>query len=58
MNPERFRLAVVSVPHNPAVEPAKVHYLIRPFDTYEPHFAQTYLPLDVKALLEHAVEPQ
>ncbi|MDO8389027.1 MAG: helicase-related protein [Actinomycetota bacterium] len=58
MNPERFRLAIVSVPHNPAVEPAKVHYLIRPFDTYEPHFAQTYLPLDVEALLEHAVEPQ
>jgi superfamily II DNA or RNA helicase len=58
MNPERFRLAVVSVPHDPNTQPAKVHYLIRPFDTYEPHFAQTYLPLDVEALLEQAVEPQ
>lgn len=57
-NPERFRLAVVSVPQDPTAAPARVRYVIRPFDTYELHFAQTYVPLDVEALLEHSVEPQ
>ncbi len=56
-NPERFRLAVVRVPHEPAGEPM-VSYFVRPFDTYELHFAQTYVPLDVANLMPSAVEPQ
>ncbi len=57
MNPERFRLAVVSVPHDPASQPVRVRYLVRPFDDYEPHFAQTYVPLNVEALLQQSVDP-
>jgi superfamily II DNA or RNA helicase len=56
-NPERFRLAVVRVPHEPEGEPT-VSYFIRPFDTYELHFAQTYVPLEVNNLIPFAVEPQ
>jgi hypothetical protein len=56
-NPERFRLAVVLVPSDPEDAPS-VRYLIRPFDTYELHFAQTYVPLAVKNLMPSAVEPQ
>ena len=56
-NPERFRLAVVRVPHEPDGIPI-VNYFLRPFDTYELHFAQTYVPLDVNAIAPHAVEPQ
>jgi len=56
-NPERFRLAVVRVPNGPADAPT-VSYFIRPFDTYELHFAQTYVPLDVANLMPFAVEPQ
>jgi superfamily II DNA or RNA helicase len=56
-NPERFRLAVVSVPNEPDAEPT-VYYFVRPFDSYEMHFAQTYLPLDVADLIPLAVEPQ
>lgn len=56
-NPERFRLAVVRVPHEPDGRPA-VSYFIRPFDTYELHFAQAYVPLNVADLMPYAVEPQ
>lgn len=56
-NPERFRLAVVRVPNDQA-EPVIVRYFIRPFDSYELHFAQTYVPLNVLELMPYAVEPQ
>ena len=56
-NPERFRLAVVYVPPRPDGEPT-VRYFVRPFDGYELHFAQTYVPLNVADLLPYAVEPQ
>ncbi len=56
-NPERFRLAVVRVPNEPDAEPT-VSYFIRPFDTYELHFAQTYVPLKVADLIPFAVDPQ
>jgi superfamily II DNA or RNA helicase len=56
-NPERFRLAIVRVPNVPDVEPT-VSYFVRPFDSYELHFAQTYVPLNVADLLPYAVEPQ
>ena len=56
-NPERFRLAVVLVPNEPEEEP-RVSYFVRPFDTFEMHFAQTYVPLNVVELMPTAVEPQ
>lgn len=56
-NPERFRLAVALVPDEADAEPT-VSYFIRPFDAYELHFAQTYVPLDVVELAPSAVEPQ
>ena len=36
----------------------RVRYFIRPFDAYELHFAQTYVPLNVADLMPYAVEPQ
>ena len=42
---------------DPLAEPV-VYYFVRPFDGYQLHFAQTYVPLDVAELLPHAVEPQ
>ena len=56
-HPERFRLTVVEVPEDPDAAP-KVGYLIRPFDGYDPHFAQASLPLKVADLMTQAVEPQ
>lgn len=56
-NPERFRLAVVLVP-NEAGEVPSVSYFVRPFDGYDLHFAQTYVPLSVAGLAPHALEPQ
>ena len=55
-NPEHFRLAVVEVPEEPGAEP-EVRYLLRPFDGYELHFAQTHLPLKVADLMREAVPP-
>lgn len=55
-NPERFRLAVVRVPDEPDGEPT-VRYFVRPFDSYELHFAQTYVPLDVNAIAPYGSEP-
>jgi len=56
-NPERFRLAVVVVPESEADSPL-VRYFVRPFDGYDLHFAQTYVPLEVDALVPYGVEPQ
>ena len=56
-NPERFRLAVVEVPEDANAEPA-VSYFVRPFDGFDLHFAQTYLPMKVADLISQAVEPQ
>ncbi len=56
-NPERFRLAVVRVPHEADGEPT-VRYFIRPFDSYQLHFAQAYVPLNIADLMPYAVEPQ
>jgi superfamily II DNA or RNA helicase len=58
MNPERFRLAIVSVTDGPNPTASHVRYLLRPFESYDLHFAQPYLPLNVNALIEHSVEPQ
>lgn len=56
-NPERFRLAVVEVPEDSTAEPT-VGYLIRPFDGFELHFAQTALPLKVADLKPKMVAAQ
>ncbi len=56
-NPDHFRLAVVAVPEDPDAEP-EVRYLLRPFDGYELHFAQTHLPLKVADLMQSAVAPR
>ena len=57
MNPERFRLAVVRVPNEPELDP-HVRYFLKPFDGYEPHFAQTYVPLKVADLAPYGLDPQ
>jgi superfamily II DNA or RNA helicase len=57
MNPERFRLAVVRVPNEDDGVPT-VRYFVKPFDGYEPHFAQTYVPLKVAELAPHGLDPQ
>ena len=36
----------------------RVRYVLNLFDNYNPVFAQTYVPLEVSALDERAVEPQ
>ena len=56
-NAERWRLAVVSVPEDPEVEP-EVRYLVEPFKDVSLHPAQTSVPLDVADLLTHAVPPR
>ena len=55
-NPDRWRLAVVSVPDDPDREPT-VHYLVDPFRDYTLHFAQTKLTLNVVHLLAPARKP-
>ncbi len=55
-NPDRWRLAVVSVPIEPAAEPV-VHYLVAPFQDTTLHFAQTKVVLNVAGLLQNAGEP-
>ena len=55
-NVERWRLAVVSVPDDPDVEP-EVHYLIDPFKNVSLHPAQTSVPLNVAELLAHVSPP-
>ncbi len=56
-NPERWRLAVVSVPDESDAEPA-VKYLIEPFRDVTLHFAQTKVPMNVANLLEAAGDPR
>ena len=55
-NPERWRLAVVSVPAELDVGPT-VRYLIDPFRDTHLHFAQTHVPLGVANLIQHAGAP-
>lgn len=56
-SPERWRLAVVSVPEDPDAEP-EVRYLIDPFQKVTLHPAQTSVPLNVAELLTDATPPQ
>ena len=56
-SPERWRLAVVSVPENPQAEP-EVRYLKDPFRAVTLHPAQTSVPLNVAELLADASPPQ
>ena len=55
-NPDRWRLAVASVPTDPDAEPV-VHYLLEPFRDTVMHFAQTKVPLNVTDLIAIASEP-
>ncbi|MCY3953242.1 MAG: helicase-related protein [bacterium] len=55
-NPDRWRLAVVSVPDDPTAEPA-VHYLVDPFGDYTLHFAESKITLKVADLLAAAGPP-
>ena len=55
-NPDRWRLAIVSVPESPTGDPT-VRYISRPFDDVTLHFAQTSVPLDVHAMIAIAEEP-
>ncbi len=55
-NPDRWRLAVVSVPDDSDTEPA-VHYLVDPFRDYTLHFAESKLSLSVADLLTAAGAP-
>jgi superfamily II DNA or RNA helicase len=55
-NPERWRLAVASVPEDPSLAPT-VQYLVEPFRDVTLHFAQTKVPLNVAELLEAAGDP-
>lgn len=55
-NPDRWRLAVASVPTDPDEEPV-VHYLLEPFRDTVMHFAQTKVPLNVADLIATASEP-
>ncbi len=54
--PEHWRLAIVSVPDDPAELPT-VCYLLNPFSDYTPHFAQTGLTLNVATFLQDAQDP-
>ena len=56
-NPDRWRLAVVSVPLEPEIQP-KVKYVIEPFKDVRLGFASTGLTLSVKGLLSEAGDPQ
>ena len=55
-SPDVWRLAVVSVPNEPDVEP-EVRYLIRPFEGVTMHEAQTSIPLRVSDLLANSKPP-
>jgi superfamily II DNA or RNA helicase len=55
-NPERWRLAIASVPADPDEEPA-VRYLVDPFRDVTLHFAQTKVPMTVAKLLAEAGDP-
>ena len=56
-NPDRWRLAVVTVPDDPHGEPT-VRYLVDPFRDYALHFAESKLSLNVANLLTAAGPPR
>ncbi|MDE0318930.1 MAG: helicase-related protein [Acidimicrobiaceae bacterium] len=56
-DPERWRLAVVSVRDDPSAEP-QVRYLVEPFVGMTMHAAQTNVPLNVNKLLTDAGPPR
>ena len=56
-NPDSWRLAIASVPDDPAGEPV-VRYLLDPFRDYMLHFAQTGVPMKLADLFPHARAPQ
>ena len=56
-SPDVWRLAVVSVPNEPDIEP-EVRYLIRPFEGVTMHEAQTSIPLRVSDLLAKSQPPR
>ena len=56
-DPERWRLAVVSVPDEPNAE-SQVRYLVEPFVGMTMHTAQTNVPLNVSKLLADAGPPR
>ena len=55
-DPERWRLAVVSVPDEPDAEP-QVRYLVEPLVGMTMHAAQTNVPPNVNNLLAEAGPP-
>lgn len=55
-NPDRWRLAVVSVPDDPHAEPV-ARYLTEPFRDVTLHFAQTGVPMNVAHLLQSSGDP-
>ena len=55
-NPDRWRLAVASVPTDPDTPPT-VRYLVEPFRDVTLHFAQTKVPMNVAHLLEASGDP-
>ena len=55
-NPDRWRLAVASVPNEPDIDPT-VRYLVEPFRDVTLHFAQSKVPLNVANLLNVAGDP-
>ena len=55
-NPERWRLAIASVPEDPNAEPT-VKYVVEPFRDVTLHFAQTKVPMNVVHLLNSAGDP-
>jgi superfamily II DNA or RNA helicase len=56
-NPDCWRLAVASVPDDPAGTPV-VNYFVDPFRDYLLHFAQTAVALKLADLFPHAGAPQ
>jgi superfamily II DNA or RNA helicase len=56
-NPERWRLAIASVPLDPNQQPV-VRYVTEPFKDTELNFAQPYVPLSISKILATAGDPQ
>ena len=55
-NPDRWRLAIASVPTDPDEAPT-VRYLVEPFRDVTLHFAQTGVPMNIAHLLAAAGDP-
>ncbi|MDA2989830.1 MAG: hypothetical protein O2815_12210, partial [Actinomycetota bacterium] len=56
-NPERWRLAIASVPIDINEQPV-VRYVTEPFKDTELNFAQPYVPLSISKILATAGDPQ